>query len=141
MRGQFCLSRALGPWSIWDLGPGSGIIAENYGHPRRRHWPGNHGRHPVRARPAQDWPGVRGRRRRPGGPGKARRPDAGGDPGIDRAQQGGAEEPADHPGRWWLHLDQRQPAPPLRPVRQRASGAHLPEHQVAFRQRRPDHRS
>ncbi|CCP10066.1 isocitrate dehydrogenase (NAD+) [Stenotrophomonas maltophilia SKK35] len=27
MRGQFCLSRALGPWSIWDLGPGSGIIA------------------------------------------------------------------------------------------------------------------
>ncbi|MQS10698.1 hypothetical protein FNX48_027110, partial [Streptomyces sp. IF17] len=27
MRGQFCLGRALGPWSIWDLGPGSGIIA------------------------------------------------------------------------------------------------------------------
>ena len=43
-----------------------------------------------------------------------------------------AEGPADHAGRRGLPLDQRRAAQALRPVRQRAPGQVVPEHQVAL---------
>ncbi len=72
---------------------------------------------------------------------KDRRTAAGSHLGRHCEIQSGPEKPVDHAGRRRLFLDQRGPAPQVRPVRQRASGDQLSEHQVALREHRPDHRA
>ena len=71
---------------------------------------------------------------------KARRTAAGRDHGLDPQHRVALKSPLTTPVGEGFSLDQRRAAQALRPVRQRAPGEVVPEHQVALpERRRPDH--